>query len=210
MPRRTEDYRGLAQASRLRLLDEVQRQPGLLLRELAERTALHENTVRDHLVVLEQEGLVCRRTEHPGTRGRPPATYHPVDDPRSNPAAERRVERAREHGDLLRRIQPAPERPDVGDDALHQLDTLYEHLDDSGLEPDVDEERLEIGLVPCAYSRLLEEDQELVCVVHARLIRNVLGHVPGPVHLELLEPFVTEDRCRVVLCASAEADHRPG
>jgi DNA-binding IclR family transcriptional regulator len=62
MARRTEDFRGLTQPSRLRLMAEIQAQPGLLLRELAERTGLHENTVRDHLVVLEAEGLLTRQT----------------------------------------------------------------------------------------------------------------------------------------------------
>lgn len=205
MPRRTEDFRGLAQASRIRLLNEVQHHPGLLLRELAERTDLHENTVRDHLTVLENEGLISRRTDHRGTRGRPPSTYHPVADVSHNPAAERRVERARAHGDLLRRIVPESATTDLGDDALHQLDTLYEHFDDAGLQPDLDEERLEVALVPCPYYHLLSENQSLVCNVHERLIHDVLAQVPGPVQLDVLEPFVEKHQCRVTL-SSKNAD----
>lgn len=195
----------------MRLLNEVQHHPGLRLRELAERTDLHENTVRDHLVVLENEGLVSRRTDHRGTRGRPPATYHPVDDARHNAAAERRVQRAREHGDLLRRIVPEAGTASLGDDALHQLDTLYEHFDDAGLQPDLDEERLEVALVPCPYYHLLSENQSLVCNVHERLIHDVLAQVPGPVQLTVLEPFVREHQCRVTLTtedADAATAHR--
>ncbi len=199
MPRRTEDFRGLAQASRILLLAEVQSTPGLLLRELAERTGLHENTVRDHLVVLEHEGLVTRHTTHPGTRGRPPATYHPVCEPGASPEADDRVDRARRHGDLLRRIAPTSTRSDLDDDALHQLDVLYEHLDDVGLQPELDDANLEVELVPCPYYSLLDREPELVCRVHEQLIRDLLTQVPGPLTLTLLEPFRSHDRCLVHL-----------
>ncbi len=202
MPRRTDDFRGLAQASRMRLLAEVQREPGLLLRELAERTQLHENTVRDHLVVLEREGLVSRQTNHRGTRGRPPATYHPVADATTNPAAHKRMVRAQQHGDLLRRISPEASRSDLGEDALHQLDVLYEHLDDAGLQPEIDEKSLSVDVVPCPYYSLLDEDQQLVCHVHEQLIKDVLRQIPGPMELTLLQPFTAPDTCRVHLHVS--------
>lgn len=202
MPRRTDDFRGLAQASRMRLLAEVQRHPGLLLRELAERTQLHENTVRDHLVVLEREGLVSRQTNHRGTRGRPPATYHPVADATTNPEAHKRMLRAQQHGDLLRRISPDAGRSDLGEDALHQLDVLYEHLDDAGLQPEIDEDSLSVDVVPCPYYQLLDDDRQLVCTVHEQLIKDVLGQIPGPMRLAVLQPFTAPDTCRVVLQAS--------
>lgn len=205
MSRRVEEFRGLAQASRVRLLAEVQRTPGLLLRELAERTGLHENTVRDHLIVLEDGGLIARRTVHTGTRGRPPATYHPVTAPGTNREAERRIERAAQHGDLLRRIEPAMGREDLDPDTLHQLDTLYEHLDDAGLQPDLDDVNLQIELVPCPYYDLIDRDPSLVCRVHSQLIRDVLAQVPGRVGLTLLEPFRTQDRCRVHLEVSTRS-----
>lgn len=203
MPRRTDDFRGLAQTSRMQLMAEVQRTPGLLLRELAERTGLHENTVRDHLVVLEQEGLVTHRTTHPGTRGRPPATYHPVSESGANPEADDRVDRARLHGDLLRRLAPESAPADLDAGGLLQLDALYEHLDDVGLQPELDSESLEIELVPCPYYSLVDRDPDLVCRVHSQLIRDLLTQVPGPLSLTLLEPFTSHDRCRVYLDADA-------
>lgn len=198
MARRTEDFRGLTQPSRLRLMAEIQAKPGLLLRELAERTGLHENTVRDHLVVLEAEGLLTRQTRHAGTRGRPPESYHPVDRAESNVEAVRRVQQAAQHGDLLRRMNVDTATPRLDDDALHQIDALYEHLDDSGFQPQLDDE-LRIDLIPCPYSTLVDSDQELVCRVHARLISDTLSQVPGPVELTLLEPRLTHELCRVHL-----------
>jgi predicted ArsR family transcriptional regulator len=205
MARRTEDFRGLTQPSRLRLLAEIQAEPGLLLRELAERTGLHENTVRDHLVVLEAEGLVTHQTRHVGTRGRPPESYHPVRRPESNAEATRRVEQATRHGDLLRRMNADTAAAGLGDDALHQIDTLYEHLDDSGFEPELDDAGLEIDLVPCPYLSLADSDLELVCRVHERLISDTLSQVPGPVQLTLLEPRLTHELCRVHLGLAAGA-----
>jgi predicted ArsR family transcriptional regulator len=208
MARRTEDFRGLTQPSRLRLMAEIQAQPGLLLRELAERTGLHENTVRDHLVVLEAEGLLTRQTRHAGTRGRPPESYHPVKRAESNAEAARRVQRAAQHGDLLRRMNADTAVPGLDDDALHQIDALYEHLDDSGFEPELDDDDLRIDLIPCPFFTLVDNEQELVCRVHARLISDTLSQVPGPVELTLLEPRITQELCRVHL-GIAEAATEP-
>jgi predicted ArsR family transcriptional regulator len=205
MARRTDDFRGLTQPSRLRLLAEIQAAPGLLLRELAERTGLHENTVRDHLVVLEAEGLVTHRARHRGTRGRPPESYFPVRRADANPEAARRVEQATRHGDLLRRMNAGAAHAGLDDDALHQVDTLYEHLDDSGFEPELDEVALEIDLTPCPFLPIADGDQELVCRVHERLIDDTLSQVPGPVRLTLLEPRLTHELCRVHLGLATEA-----
>src|SRR5690606_35762601 len=102
----------------------------------------------------------------------------------------RRVQQAAQHGDLLRRMNVDTATPGLDDDALHQIDALYEHLDDSGFQPQLDDE-LRIDLIPCPYSTLVDSDQELVCRVHARLISDTLSQVPGPVELTLLEPRLT-------------------
>lgn len=200
MPRRVEDYRGLTHLSRLRLLHAVQLAPGSRLAELADRTGLHQNTAREHLAVLEREGLVTRRTEAVGGRGRPPAIYEPVDDVEHSPAAGRRAAEAGERGDRLRRISPALDHGDTrGEEAEHQLDTLYEHLDDAGFEPSLDEESLTLDVSPCRYLTAMDEDCRTVCSVHVRLIDQHLRQVPGPVELREVTPFVTDTRCTISL-----------
>lgn len=206
MARRVEHYRGLTQPSRLRLLGAIQSEPGLLLRELATRTGLHENTVRDHLDVLEEEGLVTRETRHSGGRGRPPQTYHPVREAHRNVEAERRVDDAARHGDLLRRMQRDTPATGLDADALHQLDALYEHLDDSGFEPELHDDRLEIDLVPCPFTPLVDTDQEFVCRVHSQLIRDTLTQVPGPLRLTQLDARPSHDRCRAHLGVVQDSD----
>lgn len=196
MPRRRTDFRGLADPSRVRLLRYVQATPGCTVKALADSTGLHVNTVREHLQALTDEGLVTTETTHTGSRGRPATTYRPVVDPAHNSAARDRVRQAWERGDTLRRILPPDDTvTKLGEAALHQLDTLYQHLDDSGLEPVVDEEQLAVDLAPCPYYRFLDEDPELVCAMHAQLIRDTLAQAPGPLRLRELRPFVGPTTC---------------
>lgn len=210
MPRRAHDYRGLTQLSRLRLLRAIQREPGLLLTELAETAELHVNTAREHLRVLEDEGLVRSEPQPTGGRGRPPIAYHPVREADSSPTAVRRVVAATTSGDALRRLEPDLDSSDaLGTAATHQLDALYEHLEDAGLEPELDHGDLTMTLAPCPYLRAVEEDRPLVCAVHARLVQDVLAQVPGPIELRRLDPFVTAHSCVIALGVDGEPTRSP-
>jgi predicted ArsR family transcriptional regulator len=165
-----------------------------------EAGVLRVNTVREHLRVLEDEGLVVGETVRTGGRGRPPVVFRPVRDADASPAVEERLAQARERGDLLRRLEPELDATEeLGEDAVHQLDALYEHLEDAGLQPRIDEPSLTVGLVPCAYHAAVAENQSLVCSVHARLVQDVLTQVPGPIRLRRVDPFVTPHSCVVAL-----------
>ncbi|WP_336646752.1 helix-turn-helix domain-containing protein [Microbacterium sp. USHLN186] len=204
MPRRVDDFRGLTQPNRLRLLRTVQRRPGLRVAELAEACEMPVNTVRDHLRVLADEGLVRAERLQVGTRGRPPIAYHPVDAQLQTSAARRRVAGAQRRGQLLRAVTGAAQS---GTDAeTAQLDVLYEHLDDAGLKPVLDEDGLRFDLAPCAYHALIAEDQATVCGMHARLVRDTLGQVDGPLELAQLQPFVTAHSCALTLGRRADPD----
>lgn len=203
MPRRVGDFRGLTQPNRLRLLRAIQQEPGRGVRELAQECHLPLNTARDHLRVLAQEGLIRSEMSPAQGRGRPGRAYHPLVDASDSAAARDRAAGAAERGAMLRAVGDAPAA--LERDALAQLDVLYEHLDDAGLEPSVDEASLSIELAPCRYHDLISVDQPLVCSVHARLVRDVLGHVDGPLGLHRLEPFVTEHQCRIVLASTPAA-----
>lgn len=202
MPRRAHDFRGLTQPRRLTLLRAVQRVPGRRAGELASETGIPLNTVRDHLRVLENEGLIRVDTVQVGKAGRPPVTYHPVREATSNPVAEARIEGASTRGALLRAISPG-ETTTLDAPAQRQIDVLYEHLDDAGLDPQVDEQSLTFELAPCRYHDMIDEDRALVCGVHARLVQDVLRQSPGPLALRKLEPFVTAHQCRVMLTRRA-------
>lgn len=198
MPRRAHDFRGLTQPRRLQLLHAIQQTPGRSAGELAEQCGIPLNTVRDHVRVLEDEGLICSETLVLGKRGRPPVVFHPVHDTASSAVARARVAGAISRGRMLRAM--SCETPhELEADVLRQVDVLYEHLDDAGLNPVVDERALRFDLTPCQYHDLLVADQELVCGVHAQLVRDVLRHSDGPLEVKLLEPFVTSHTCRLFL-----------
>ncbi len=186
------------------LLRAIQRVPGRRAGELASETGIPLNTVRDHLRVLEGEGLIRVDTVHVGTAGRPPVTFHPVRDAATSAVADARVEGASKRGRMLRAITPTDTAP-LDDDAQRQIDVLYEHLDDAGLDPQVDEESLTFELAPCRYHDMIDEDRALVCGVHARLVQDVLRQTDGPLALRKLQPFVTAHQCRVMLTRRADA-----
>lgn len=156
----------------MRLLHAVQRRPGQRIAELAEAAGIHVNTAREHLRVLEDEGLVASRPVSTGARGRPPVEFFPVDRPGLSPEAARRVDRATAQGDMLRRLSPELDHSgELGADAAHQLDILYAHLEDVGFEPELDEVRLTVDLEPCKFHRLIDEHRNVVCAVHATLVK---------------------------------------
>ena len=208
MPRRVGDFRGLTHISRLRLLDAVQREPGQKLQDLADATGLHINTARDHLRVLEGEGLIQSYSLTTGSRGRPPQVFHPVDDASTSPVAARRAEAARVRGEMLRRLEPELDHTDdLGAEATHQIDTLFEHLDDSGLEPSSGDDPLEMDLVPC-HVEMIRKDRHLLCTVHERLIEQHLEQLPGPVELRELKPFAEKHRCSLTLVVREDREVR--
>ncbi|GAA4283894.1 hypothetical protein GCM10022261_14250 [Brevibacterium daeguense] len=200
------DYRGLTQKSRLKLLHAVQRVPGRLVQELAEEAEMPITTARDHLRVLEDEGLVVSAPIDTGRRGRPPKGYSPVRRADHSSVAQRRAAAARRRGDVLRRVEPELDHStSLGTAAVHQLDALYEHLDDAGLAPEIDPEDLTVGLLPCLYEDLIDAERPLVCSVHAKLVRHQLEQTSGPLELRQLHPFVGPERCVLVLGLRGEA-----
>ncbi|HYP72863.1 MAG TPA: helix-turn-helix domain-containing protein [Microbacterium sp.] len=208
MPRRTHAHRGLAQPSRLQVAALVMEQPGISLAELSEQTELHANTLRDHVRVLTDEGIIRSEVEHRAMRGRPRALYYPVDAATANEAAQKRIDDAKRHGDLLRRIAPdaEPVTHDLDQDAVHQLDALYEHLDEVGLDPTLAEDDLEVALRPCAFHTLVAGHREVLCRVHEGLIRDVLDRAGGPIEIDRLLPLVNEHRCELMLKLRPPAD----
>lgn len=207
MPRRVTDYRGLTESSRLKLLHAVQRQPGQSLTALAAAADIHVNTARDHLAVLEDEGLLYRAPVETGRRGRPPMQYFPVEQPEHSQAAQDRATQARDRGALLRRINREHDHgQSLSAEAVNQLDVLYEHLDDAGMDPVIDARELTVGVRPCIYEALLEEERPVVCSVHAKLVHQQLDHVDGPLKLRRLHPFTTAHSCLLVLGTDDNAE----
>ena len=203
------------------------------VREIAEQTALHPNTVRFHLDTLVAEGLAERSTEGPGRRGRPRAMYS---------ALARRTTADRRSYQLLAHMltglaaqtleQPAQAAVETGDawgrylvntpppaqrvNAEESISRLAQVLDDAGFAPGpVESESAPvIPLRHCPFVEIAEEHQDIVCSLHLGLMRGALKEVRAPLRVDRLEPFVAPSLCLAHLARTegrpVGTDHRRG
>lgn len=197
MPRRRTDYRGLLEQNRVRLLGQVQAEPGQTLHEISRATDIPVNTARDHLWALEDEGLITSEKIVTGRRGRPPLAYYAVDDPAVSPSVQRRLEEIEQRRDRFEGIVGV--RDGLEAEVVEQLDVLYEHLEDTGLSPTVVMPELEIEVSPGEHRGVYEEMSDAARKVHARLMRDTLALADGPLELREVQPLVGPDSCRVIL-----------
>lgn len=189
--------------SRVRILHLLQERPNRTIAELCDTTGLHPNTTREHLQRLIDNGYVIAAPEHSGARGRPRALYSAVTGKpgASSTIARERVTAAARRGDLMRRVLREPES-ELGTDATHQLDALFEDLEESGFEPQFDQDALEIDLTPCPHAAARPEHRPVLCQVHLALMQSVLAEAGGPLSAEsVLEARRPQD-CTVRLRAA--------
>lgn len=194
--------------------------------ELAEQLAIHPNTVRFHLGVLQADGTACRSEQHHGGRGRPSAVYvaapesdrpgrrDPVLlsrillDAAESPAGDSGSAGTWEAGRRWGRARAAGADPGAVRRAISQ------HLADTGFEPGVErgagdgDDRTRIPLLNCAFADLADTHQDSVCALHAGMLEGVRQAVDPDEAWEVeLRPFVTPSVCEVVVCCrSAAAD----
>lgn len=206
-------HRALAGEARGRLLAALRAagQP-LGLRDLADRVGLHPNTVREHLRLLTDAGIVACELASPAGRGRPglrysvdPAATDVGDDPR--PYAQLAAVLAdqlagREHGGAeateagarwgraaAAGLPPAT----TGDEAMARV---LEILDRGGFAPEAPTRPGDpIRLHSCPFGRLAVDRETVVCGVHLGLMRGALESLGAPLEATSLEPFVEPNLC---------------
>jgi predicted ArsR family transcriptional regulator len=206
----TTRHRALADARRVRIVDELRAADGGLdATELGSRVGLHPNTVRWHLGILAQAGLVSSAPATRATRGRPRILYSPEPEPAEHGTDEHRLlatvltgalagsddgaARAEEAGEawghyLLARDPLA--RP--SDDAA-AVEEVVDLLDQQGFEASTHER--EIHMARCPFHALAESQPEVVCAVHKGLITGALSALGSELEVEGLDVFVRPDLC---------------
>lgn len=186
---------------------------GSSIRELAELTGLHENTVRFHLTRLVQEGLVERRPRGAGGVGRPPMVYVPRDEhppssqdnyelmarvlARGLRAGSQDVEDvAREHGVEWVRAQRGEEDP-TPQTFTASLGELDRFLRRAGFAPEVvaGDGQAQVRVHNCPFRAMAEEDRAVPCTVHLGLMQGVLDGSGSGIRVERLEAFVRPSLC---------------
>ncbi|MBS0024001.1 helix-turn-helix domain-containing protein [Microbacterium paraoxydans] len=173
----------------------------LTVAELCAATGLHANTVREHLQRLIEGGYVIPEVERRTTRGRPRTLYRAATgaSDASSPVARDKAKAAARRGDLLRSVVPSAAVSTLGRDAVHQLDALVEHLEESGFEPVVDDRVLTVDLSPCPHAAGRPEDRPLLCQVHLGLMQSVLTEAGGPLAAACVRDAESPSECTVQL-----------
>ena len=189
--------------------------------ELAADLSVHPNTVRFHLAALERSGDVERLDAQPAGRGRPRALYRPSAGAHEG---ERHYEmlagvlaaglghtaqgraRAAEAGYAwgLAHARGAAPR---GRGAVRERDAVEELirlLGELGFAP----RRADAGtveLLSCPFRQTVAEHGELICAVHAGLMRGALAGWDSEAEVTALEPFAAPGLCRARLSEGAAA-----
>lgn len=204
-------HRALSDERRVQILDELRgAADGLDVQELARRVGLHANTVRWHLGVLADAGMVSSRTVARAGPGRP----HVVYTLETEPPGEGVVEDYRLLSAILTgmaaRLDDGPVRAEEAGRAWgrHLVDrpsplvTLSDEgaiaevvafLDQQGFRPEIGDD--EILMRRCPFQELAEAHPGIVCSVHRGLISGALAELGSGLRVERLDAFVEPNLC---------------
>jgi predicted ArsR family transcriptional regulator len=208
-------HRALADERRSRIVEELRSQPdGVDAHDLGRRLGLHPNTVRWHLGILADAGIVAARRARSHRPGRPRTLYALSADATSSgkdefrllasvltaalasrPDAAARSEAAGR--DWGRFVAPRRSPLERASDAEATADVVR-LLDEQGFAPEAMDS--EIRLHRCPFFDLAEQHPEVVCSVHRGLLAGALEDSAPQMEVEL-EPFVEPTVCRVRLLA---------
>ncbi|MEX0836470.1 MAG: helix-turn-helix domain-containing protein, partial [Nitriliruptor sp.] len=204
--------------SRTALLAVLREQPaGSGAHALATRLGLHVNTVRAHLALLEEAGLVASAPEHRGVRGRPRIVYRAVessgvdvpDDGYQLLASVLAGGLARGAGDPAADAERIGQRwgrqvANDGGEGSDQHPTREATiaratalLERFGFAPAAaPDDPGVISLRRCPYLEVAAEHPDVVCRLHLGALRGALETAGHTTELSLM-PFVTPTTCEV-------------
>lgn len=182
------------------LLEALEAAPdGLDTNRLAEAVGLHPNTVRWHLGVLTDAGLVHSAPQHQKRRGRPSVLYRLTADGAARDRDEYRL--------LATMLTAALSSDDAGEDLAYETGARWgrhlhaaepeigvaELLDRQGFAADEHDDRIEMRR--CPFYALAEESPEVICTLHRGIIDGALAAGSTGLTVERLDPFVEPALC---------------
>lgn len=187
----------------------------LSLAALSHATALHINTLREHLEALQQHGLVSRAPAAPNGRGRPAWLYSATAESvpsgvseyaglasalaesirchSPDPAQDGR-EAGQDWGRDLAGRQGPPPAPGVTAARRH----VVELLDDLGFAPETTRRATSVRLTRCPLLEAATANPDVVCAVHRGIVEGALSHWGAPAPVTLLA-FAEPGACRLRL-----------
>ncbi|HZR91283.1 MAG TPA: helix-turn-helix domain-containing protein [Gaiellaceae bacterium] len=221
----TSLHRALADERRSRIVAELRAEPaGIDVQELSRRLGLHPNTLRWHLGILGDAGVVVSHPAPRSTPGRPRIVYtlrgeiaaRGHDEYRLLAAilagtvaddadAERRSEQAgRAWGRfLVHRPQPGVRLSEEA--AMGEVVRL---LGEQGFQPELDGR--ELRMHRCPFHDLAEQYPEVVCAAHRGLLAGALDELGGGLELAAVDVFAEPSLCVARLAPAAAGSGRAG
>jgi predicted ArsR family transcriptional regulator len=208
-------HRALAHRTRVEVLARLRaRAEASDAQQLADEVGLHVNTVRSHLRLLEDAGLVTSETEVRRIRGRPRLLFRAAPEPQRatdsdyrglaailastvarepDTAGDVAVDAGERWGRELAATRAVPSEATVTEFAVGLLDEL-------GFAPRrTPDDPAVIDLTRCPYLAVAEEHPEVVCGIHLGVLRGALAAAGTQGADVSLVPFATPTTCRVSL-----------
>jgi len=218
-------HRALADETRNRLLRILRGSQGPLdARELADQLGLHLTTVRAHLGVLVDAGLVTSHSEDRATPGRPRRLYVAAGDPpsaaeaggylllaemlagqlagSSNDVARDAQRAGREWGAYLVERPPPYTTTPSGTSRAEVLQLM----DRLGFQPELTDDGSRILLHRCPFLDVARRHPDVVCSLHLGIMQGALRTLGAPLDARDLEPFVEPSLCVAHIAEVAHAD----
>jgi predicted ArsR family transcriptional regulator len=206
-------HRALSDPSRVQILKVVQEAAAPLdARELGTRVGLHVNTVRSHLRVLAEAGLVSARREVRTRPGRPrvlyEATAEPLDAPA--PASYRLLAQILASSLAGSERDPSARAEEAGRAwGAHLVDrpppftsiskekTIVRLHEEHGFSPELRRapSGQEIVLKRCPFHEAATTYPTVVCPLHLGLVRGALAELGTGVEADWLKPFAEPGAC---------------
>ena len=209
-------YRALADPNRrhlLRLLDDAE--SPLEVDTLSRQVGLHPNTVREHLELLSQAGLVTRTPEKRTRPGRPKMLYEAAPRETRSPGSEGYrflaevlasymeatlddpAAAAEEAGRVWGRYMVDRPAPFLQLDTSGVVGQIVTTLSELGFAPEEhqDERRILIRLHDCPFRDVARTRGDVVCSVHLGILRGMAEELGGSVSVDELLPFVEPSLC---------------
>jgi predicted ArsR family transcriptional regulator len=212
---RARSHGALAVPARVAVLDHLRACPQPIdAQAVAAATGQHVTTVRFHLDVLIEAGLVTTSRQQPHGRGRPRTLYSPTFRDRGTPGGayrelaevlaasfdttparrKRRAERAGADW-AARRLGPAPDAtssPAISSaEARRRVTGMFAEMG-FGPEPTSDGRLL---LHDCPFRDVARAHPEVVCVAHQGLLTELLARLDPAGSAPVLEPFTLPGLC---------------
>jgi predicted ArsR family transcriptional regulator len=203
-------HRALADKRRVRILEELRSaRDGLDASELGKRVGLHPNTVRFHLGVLADAGVVSSHAGARQTPGRPRVLYTLSEPTGHDGSEEYRLlatilagtvsslddgsARAEEAGHAWGRYLVTRPLPLVKVSDEQAAAAVADLLTQQGFEPEQTE--AEIRMHRCPFHDLAETHPHIVCAVHRGLIAGALEELGSGLEIDELDIFPEPDTC---------------